>query len=77
MRKQYQWIVLILLAAVFCCTRQHSIRACGTNAIVCPGKKKKTAGVVKTKPVKKITQAYGVKETGSVYMFTDPFIYSN
>ena len=77
MRKQYQWVALILFAGVFCCTRQDSIRACGTNATVCPGKKKKITRVVKAKPVQKITEAYGRKESGSVYMFTDPFIYSN
>jgi hypothetical protein len=74
MRKQYQWIVLIVFAGVFCCTSQdNNLKACCTNAIACTPIKKK---VVKTeKPVKKVVLNYGSKEKGSVYMLSaDPFI---
>ena len=70
MKKLYQWVILTLLACVFCCTNQYNNpQACGTNTTACAAIK---TNVVKD--VKDIITGYE-EEDGSVYMLKDPFIY--
>jgi hypothetical protein len=76
MRKQYQWVVLIVFAAVFCCTYQdNNPKACGTNATACTAVNEKIVNTAKH--IKKIEAEYATEENNPVYLFADPYIYSN
>jgi len=80
MRKQYQWVALILFTAVFFCTnRDNNLKACGTNTTACAPVKKTVVNALQkdVKHVKKISVDYAEEENGSLYIFTDPFIHSN
>ncbi len=76
MRKQNQWIVLMVFATVFCCaTRDNNPKACGTNAAACKAVKEKIINTVQH--VNKIEVEYTAEEYNSIYLFADPYIYSN
>jgi hypothetical protein len=76
MRKQYQWIGLIVFAGVLCCTsKDNNLKACGNSATACMPAKKE--GINKVKQVKKIEMEYVPGESSSIYQFEDPYIHSN
>jgi hypothetical protein len=76
MRKQYQWMALILFAVFFCCTSQdNNLKACGSNATACKATKEKVVNTVTH--VKETEWEYGAEENNAFYLFAYPFIYSN